>query len=671
MNQNNKWWTSNYIVGLIAITGIITVGFLSLNKLHDSSINFSLHYNVFAIVSFFSVLIDLATIGLFIIKKRYSITTGWFLLFLIAATVMAIAEGLQRSSVFVSGALFWQNLFFVGLALLPIAFYLFIISYAADYKRQLIFLASVLIMIWGIVVFFSGLGIFYSKNLVDIYNTSYGFYSKNTPIQSLAVSWFSLFYFLGTAILIQLRRKTENKLIKRQIAIFLITFLLPYFAAIFSHTVMPNIIPSSIPPLATLVGAFSGLILYFGIYRYRLFEVDPQVLAQNILDTMNEAVIITRTDLTIESINYEAERLLGIKSKLASNQKLENFFMGRTWELIFSKLTNLPSEADGLANTRNFVKNVNGIFIPVRISATSLIISGEKLANVLVLTDISEITKSFVALQNSSAKILQQNEQLVKLESQLREEKAGVEKVVETRTWELMSAQNKLKEGDKLKTEFIMLTSHNLRTPLAIAKGYAEIIQTRFPVPDEEKALVKGLNDGLSQLGKIVEDLLTISSIESGYQLTLENTSLSEIINPLVKEANDLAVTRNNKFTIKFHSGEVNLRADVERLRGALRNVISNALKFTENGSIELVTNKIENKLIISISDNGIGIEPSELSKLFNKFHRAANALDGDYEGKGIGLYLTKLIVEEHGGKINVVSQIKQGSTLTIELPCR
>jgi len=132
---------------------------------------------------------------------------------------------------------------------------------------------------------------------------------------------------------------------------------------------------------------------------------------------------------------------------------------------------------------------------------------------------------------------------LRKLEARLREEKANVEAIVEFRTRALVDAQSKLKAADQLKTEFIMLTSHNLRTPLAIAKGYAEIITSEYPMTDEQKPMLDGLNNGLSRLGKIVEDLLTISSIESGSMVTLNEISFQELVEPLIQEIKDLAVT--------------------------------------------------------------------------------------------------------------------------------
>jgi len=667
---SNKGWAGNFVVYLIAISGLLSILAVLLINISGSSINFSLGYNAYSILSFFSAAVDLGVILLVIIKKHYSITNSWYLLFLGSALLMAIGEGLQRISIHPEAALFWQNFVFMGLSLLPIAFYLFIVSFTSHYRKQFIFLTSGLILSWGVVTFFAGNGLFFAHSMSLVQHGPWGFSSPPTRAEEIATDWFLLFYTLGTGLLLQFRKTTQNILIKRQIVIFLVSFLMPLLAAIITLTVLPVVLPNTIPPLATIVGAFSGIVVYFAIFKYHLFEIDPQALAQNILDTMTEAVIITRPDMSIESINQEAERLLGIKVDTVATQKLKSFFSDETWQLIMAKINGKPDPQNSLSSSKNYIKSSSGKFTPVRIAVTSLKSAGEKMANILVLSDISEITKSYDALQTSAARIYKQNDDLRELETRLREEKANVEAIVEFRTKALVDAQTRLKAADQLKTEFIMLTSHNLRTPLAIAKGYAEIIISQYPITEEEKPMFDGLSNGLTRLGKIVEDLLTISSIESGAQITLEETPFQELINPLIQEVTDLARTRKDKFIVNFHAGDVKIKANVDRLQGALRNILNNACKFTENGTVELSTSRSGDLLIISVSDTGIGIDVSELPKLFTKFHRAANALNGGYEGRGIGLYLTKLIIEEHGGKLSVVSQPNKGATFTIELPC-
>jgi signal transduction histidine kinase len=449
----------------------------------------------------------------------------------------------------------------------------------------------------------------------------------------------------------------------------MLAFLLPFVVAVITNIILPGVLKHPVLPLATLFGAASAIMVLRGIFLYRLFEVDPQIIAQNILDTMSEGVIIVKHDRTIESLNNEASRLLGVKLVGNENISLEPFFTPSDWSLIAPKLDPTSDSVKDQLINKSSVKTKDNVTTPVRIAITSLEDEGQKLASILVLTDITQIVASYDALQQSAKHIYEQNEQLTKLEQQLREEKAGVEHTVEVRTKELVEAQERLKASDQLKTEFIMLTSHNLRTPLAIAQGYADIAY-EGEQDEKKKQYIEGLKDGLKRLAELVESLITINYIEAGNEIKLAEVPFSQIIDPLIKETQDLAATKNDKFVVNLNAGDVKVKADVARLQGALRSLLNNACKFTQDGEVALNTTLADKRLIIGISDTGIGIDPKELDRLFTKFHKGTDIEVNDYDGQGIGLYLAKLIIDEHQGKITAVSELGKGSTFTIELPC-
>ena len=137
-----------------------------------------------------------------------------------------------------------------------------------------------------------------------------------------------------------------------------------------------------------------------------------------------------------------------------------------------------------------------------------------------------------------------------------------------------------------------------------------------------------------------------------------------------MQETQILARTKNDKFVANLPAENIKIKANVDRLQSAIRNLISNAIKYTDNGTVTLSAAQNGDKVEIKITDTGIGIVSSEVSKLFTEFHRADDLLTSEYEGEGIGLYITKLIVDEHKGKIDVTSEPKKGSTFTITLPC-
>ncbi|MHB1864622.1 MAG: ATP-binding protein [Candidatus Saccharimonadales bacterium] len=669
MDQKTNWWGNYAVAYLITAASFLLIAALAVNKLTHSSINFDLRFNVYSLLSLFSALVDIIIIGLVISRKRFSLMTNWFVLFLIGAAFMALGEGLQRSSIYLPAALFWQDIYYLCFTLLPPVFYLFIVSYVYAGQKKFILLSSVLIFCWGAVGFFIGdKQIFYVIGS-HIHHASWGYFSDGTVPYNFTIIWSILFYVLGSGLLIQFFRSNPSKTIKKQVFIFLLAFIAPFLAAVITNVILPSSTPNTVPPLATFVGAFSAMLVYYGIRHYQLFVLDPDLVAQNILDTLNEAVIITRPNTQVESLNLEAARLLGVDQKTTERIKLSDYFTTNAWQ----EIINHVKKAHGYrieSISKSSIINRSKQEIPVRIAITQLWEEGEVSAYIFVLANISELSKSFDALAISAKQISAQNTTLKELEDQLREEKASVEETVRVRTKELVQAQERLKAADQLKSEFIMLTSHNLRTPITIARGYVDALNR--PMTDEERnEALTAVGDSLKRLNQLVEDLLTMSSIEAGDQLNLKEVKLSDVLNPIIPEASELAKAKNIELITHMEADDTVIRANLPMLQGAIKNVLNNACKFTDHGQVELTARDKGDLVKISVSDTGIGIADDELPKLFSKFHRASNVLSGKYEGKGVGLYLAKLIINEHGGTISVQSQLNHGSVFTIELPRR
>jgi signal transduction histidine kinase len=241
---------------------------------------------------------------------------------------------------------------------------------------------------------------------------------------------------------------------------------------------------------------------------------------------------------------------------------------------------------------------------------------------------------------------------------------------VDTMASSLKADITKLKNMDQLKSEFLMIIAHNLRTPLTILEGIIDNIKV-----SEDPA--KGLQDNLEQissnitrLGYFAEDALTISSMEEGQTaLRLEHMQIAPILQAIAEEFEPLAKQKKLQFNATIET-QASVNISKPYFHSALWNLLNNALKFTpEGGTVELRATMSADNLVIAVEDSGIGIADSEVPKLFTKFHRATDMLTYEYEGTGIGLYLCKLIVEQHGGTIKVDSVEGKGSTFTISLP--
>ena len=239
---------------------------------------------------------------------------------------------------------------------------------------------------------------------------------------------------------------------------------------------------------------------------------------------------------------------------------------------------------------------------------------------------------------------------------------------IDQATLDLRKAQEKLKLDDRMKTEFIILTSHNLRTPLTIIKNYISILEDSH-LTNNQHAFLDSMKSGTNRLSQFTEDLLTIDSIVSGDQLVLQPVAATDILQPLVKEAAELAKAKQLTFKTDIAVDGLVLNANPLRLSSAIRQLLDNAFKFTEHGEVGLSATRKGDHVSIAVTDTGIGIATGELPTLFTKFHRATDVMTTPYEGEGIGLYLTGLVVKEHAGRISATSKLHKGSHFEISLP--
>ncbi len=234
----------------------------------------------------------------------------------------------------------------------------------------------------------------------------------------------------------------------------------------------------------------------------------------------------------------------------------------------------------------------------------------------------------------------------------------------------LKSDIQKLQETDKLKTEFIMISSHNLRTPLTIMQGNIELLES-LPAGTDIKPFLKSLKAGSSRLHDFAEGMLTISRIEAGGKtVDLQPNSLSPFLQKLAEDFGPLAEQKKISFHYDIPQSERLTLFGSSYLRAALWNILDNALKFTkESGTISLHVAYSQANVMLQIQDTGAGIEAEELKRLFTKFHRGTDAEAYNYEGVGLGLYLTKLIIDQHHGSIELTSEVGKGTTATVILP--
>jgi signal transduction histidine kinase len=226
-----------------------------------------------------------------------------------------------------------------------------------------------------------------------------------------------------------------------------------------------------------------------------------------------------------------------------------------------------------------------------------------------------------------------------------------------------------LLELDRLKDQFLNLAAHELKTPLAIMKGYAQIL-LRQPgaVPDANRRMLEAINRGTDRISGVVNDLLDVAQLEQGQlKLEKENVDLAALVEQVVNEMSLIAP--NHRLRV-IRSEPVVIKGDRYRLRQVINHLVENAVRFSpKGGDIDLAVDVRGPEAVVSVEDHGVGIPKGKQPRLFQRFYRAHADTPHDYGGIGIGLYIAKEVVLRHGGRMWFESEEGKGSTFYFALP--
>lgn len=249
----------------------------------------------------------------------------------------------------------------------------------------------------------------------------------------------------------------------------------------------------------------------------------------------------------------------------------------------------------------------------------------------------------------------------------------GLEYKVSQRTRELVQANEKLKELDQLKSIFFANVSHELRTPLTLISAPVKsfIKGTYGPVSDKGASILLMMQRNLDRLLKLITNLLDYSKIEAGKMSAKRtNRDISALLLFCVSSVQTSAEEKEIDISFKDHTGGLMASIDSDLMEKAIFNLLSNAIKFTEpGGKIRVELKKNDGAMEIAVKDTGIGISQEQLKIVFERFAQVDSSSTRKYEGTGIGLSLTREIIQLHQGKIMVSSHPKKGSEFIVRLP--
>lgn len=248
----------------------------------------------------------------------------------------------------------------------------------------------------------------------------------------------------------------------------------------------------------------------------------------------------------------------------------------------------------------------------------------------------------------------------------------AMEEKVAWRTAELEKANARLRELDRLKSDFLSTVSHELRTPLTSIRSFSEIL-LRYGVDDvqKRKKFVGIIHNEAERLTRMINDLLDLSKIEAGrLELHQEQLELEAVFSRALDTTHPLFAEKGIRITSEIEPGIPPLSSDADRLHQVLTNLLSNAMNFSPaNGVIRLTGRKQGDLALISVADQGPGIPPDRLEQVFERFHQEWDPQKSRYLGTGLGLTICRELVERMGGEIWVVSELGAGAMFSFTIP--
>jgi PAS domain S-box-containing protein len=445
---------------------------------------------------------------------------------------------------------------------------------------------------------------------------------------------------VGFYLIFTFGEKTSDRTKKIQSKIIFYTALLALSIGIITDFVLPKLYFYIIPPLGDVVILIWIMGLVYSITKYE-FLITPATASKNIISTMSDSLILINQEGNIIDINKSTINLLGYSKNQLIDKHIQMLFSDNNLTTVLFDKT---SKEGCLVNQKVILKKNTGEDIITLFSCSALKDEfGTIVGFVCTITDITESEKRKEELRKAKEEIEKKNEKLMQI--------------------------------NEMKSEFLSMVSHEIKTPLTIMKEFISIVLDRIPgeINETQEEYLNIAYNNINRLEVIVNDLLDISKLEAGkMKLSLTLFDISTLIKDTVTAFN--SKLKSNKIELNYFLQKPlpKVYADPTRISQVLNNLVENAFKYTPDGGKITIGAVLKNSFIeISVTDTGPGIPPEDLDKIFDRFEQLGQSPRTVTKSAGLGLSISKKIVELSGGKIWAESPVKdgKGSKFTFTLP--
>jgi PAS domain S-box-containing protein len=485
---------------------------------------------------------------------------------------------------------------------------------------------------------------------------------------------FELIHFLPFA-----RRITEKGVYEKMysvIMVFLFSFLVFETAFLVELFFESQSLHKLLELIAMSVVLFETVtVLRKSIIELQITAVTNEILERSekryrhLIETMNDGFWIIDENRITSRVNKKTSEMLGYSAAEMVGKDVMSFLDKKAQALVKEHLMMRPK---GQSSTYEieFTKK-DGSKLPAVISASPLFDEdGGFKGSFAILTDISQRKKMEEEITSYSHNLKAMVEERTKDLSQARDSLVNMLEDLTDSKEKLVKAYDELKDVDRLKTDIISNISHELRTPITVAKSAIELTREE----EDQKEIDRYLSmceKGLTRLNDLVENLVDVSSLYKGrYIVTGIAVDVGATIKEVLRDFEITARERNIEINYKANKKIPKAKGDIKAIKRALANLIDNSIKFNrKGGKIDVEVRRTGEFIQISVKDTGIGIEPQYKEKIFEPFYQVDPSTTRKFGGTGIGLALVKSHIEAQKGRLWFESIPGKGSTFFVKLP--